>query len=230
MRNTVSDQTTTTPAVRGRPFAKGNGGRRPGSKNQSTLILAALSDGGKEELMHKGYELAMAGDVSMLKFFLSRMLPRERPVKIDLPRMEFADDAVEALGAITAAVGEGRITPNEAAWIEGCEIELADIDLGLLRPDPGRDRFLTKRERKRQIAASLHWPADWSAMYPLEWLRLARTDMPAAMAQAGAPGFVPERRHPEFCGEMRPDLRYRPHGDTQFNSAKLWPLAKDVID
>jgi hypothetical protein len=115
--NTVSGGTTTTPAVRGRPFAKGNGGRRPGSKNQSTLILAALSDGGREELMHKGYELAMAGDVSMLKFFLSRMLPRERTLKIDLPRMEFADDAVEALGAITAAVGEGRITPNEAAGL-----------------------------------------------------------------------------------------------------------------
>ena len=69
-------------------------------------MLAALSDGGKEELIHKGLELAMAGDVAMLKFFLSPMLPRERPVKIDLPRMEFADDAVEALGAITAAVCE----------------------------------------------------------------------------------------------------------------------------
>jgi len=115
-------------------------------------------------------------------------------------------------------------------WPEGCEAELAHIDLGLLRPDPGRDRFLTKRERKRQIAASLHWPDEWPSMYPLDWLRLARTDFQSAMAQAGAPGFVPEKRHPEFCGEMRPDLRYRPHGDTTFNSAKLWPLAKDVID
>jgi hypothetical protein len=113
--------------------------------------------------------------------------------------------------------------------IEGCEIELADLDLGLLRPEPGRDRLLTKRERKRQIAASLHWPDEWPAMYPLDWLRLARTDSSAAMAKAGAPGFVPEKRHPEFCGEMRPDLRYRRHGDTEFNPAKLWPLAKDVV-
>ena len=67
-------------------------------------------------------------------------------------------------------------------------------------------------------------------MYPLDWLRLARTDFQSAMAQAGARGFVPEKRHPEFCGEMRPELRYRLHGDTTFNPAKRWPLAKDVIE
>ena len=76
--------------------------------------------------MHKGFELAMAGDVSMLKFFLSRMLPRERPVKIDLPRMEFADDAVEALGAITAL--RGRY--GDAAHYQEGEIyaQLGDVD------------------------------------------------------------------------------------------------------
>jgi hypothetical protein len=74
----MTDQpTTTTPAVRGRPFGKGNGGRRHGSKNKNSLILEALSDGDKEELVRKGLELAKAGDVSMLKFFLSRILPRE---------------------------------------------------------------------------------------------------------------------------------------------------------
>ncbi len=114
--STMADQTTTaTPAVRGRPFAKGNGGRRPGSKNKSSLILAALSDDDKEELVRKGIELAKAGEVSMLKFFLSRILPRERPITIDLPQMEFADDAVEALGAIVRAVAEGSITPGEGA-------------------------------------------------------------------------------------------------------------------
>jgi hypothetical protein len=107
--------TTTTPAVRGRPFTKGNGGRRPGSKNQSTLILAALSDGDKEELVRKAVELAKAGDVPMLKFLLSRVLSRERTIRIDLPKMEFADDAVEALGAIVRAVSEGSITPGEGA-------------------------------------------------------------------------------------------------------------------
>jgi hypothetical protein len=111
----MSDQTTRTPAVRGRPFSKGNGGRLLGSKNRSSLILAALSDGDKEDLIHKALQLAKAGSVPMLKFLLSRILPRERPVRIDLPQMEFADDAVAALGSIMRAVSEGSITPGEGA-------------------------------------------------------------------------------------------------------------------
>jgi hypothetical protein len=112
----MTDQTTTTtPAVRGRPFTRGNGGRRHGSKNKNSLILEALSDGDKEGLVRKGLELAKAGDVSMLKFFLSRMLPRERLIRVDLPQIEFADDAVEALGLIVRAVSEGAITPSEGA-------------------------------------------------------------------------------------------------------------------
>jgi hypothetical protein len=130
----MTDQTTTrTPAIRGRPFAKGNGGRRLGSKNHNTLMLAALLDGEKEELVRKGLELAKAGDVALLKFFLSRILPRERPIRIDLPQMEFADDAVEALGSIVRAVSEGAITPSEGADLATLvkssdhAIEIADV-------------------------------------------------------------------------------------------------------
>jgi len=125
--------TDQTPAVRGRPFATGNGGRPTGSKNKSSLILAAVSDADKEELLRKGLETAKAGDVSMLKFFLGRMLPRERPIRIDLPKMEFADDAVEALGAILRAVSEGSITPGEGADLANLvnsyarAIDIADV-------------------------------------------------------------------------------------------------------
>jgi len=114
----MTDQTTITmPAVRGRPFPKGTGGRRPGSKNRASLILAALSDGDKEDLVRKGLELAKAGDVLMLKFFLDRILPRARAITIDLPKMETADDAVDALAAIMAAVCAGKITPSEAGHL-----------------------------------------------------------------------------------------------------------------
>jgi hypothetical protein len=130
----MTDQTkTTTPAVRGRPFARGNGGRRPGSKNQSTLILEALSDSEKEQLVRKGIELAKAGDVSMLKFFLSRILPRERLIRIDLPQMQFADDAVETLGLIVGAVSDGSISPGEGADVANLvnsysrAIDIADL-------------------------------------------------------------------------------------------------------
>jgi hypothetical protein len=114
----MSESNRATPQVvpaRGRPFEKGNSGRRPGSKNRSSLVSAALLEGEAEELVRKAVEKAKAGDVQMLKFLLSRVLPRERPVKIDLPRMDFAADAVDALGSIAQAVSEGMITPSEGA-------------------------------------------------------------------------------------------------------------------
>jgi hypothetical protein len=103
------------PSGRGRPFAEGNPGRPPGSKNRSTLIAQSLLDGEGEELLRKAIEVAKTGDVGMLKFLLSRILPRERPVKVELPDMSFADDAVEALGSVAQAVAEGNISPSEAA-------------------------------------------------------------------------------------------------------------------
>jgi len=103
-----------TPRVRGRPFEKGNGGRRPGAKNRTTLVAEALLKGEEVALVRKAIELAKAGDTQMLKFLLDRILPRERSVRVDLPEMERADDAVDALGAIINAVGTGQIAPSEA--------------------------------------------------------------------------------------------------------------------
>ena len=103
------------PTYRGRPFAEGNAGRKPGSKNRTTVVAAALLDGEAETLVRKAVELAKDGDVAMLKFLLGRILPRERLIKLDLQPMNFADDAVAALGAIIGAVGDGRISPSEGA-------------------------------------------------------------------------------------------------------------------
>jgi hypothetical protein len=118
---------------RGRPFAKGNSGRKAGSKNRTTVVAAALLDGEAEDLVRKAVERAKAGDVPMLKFLLGRILPRERPIKLDLPPMNFADDAVVALGAIMRAVVEGEISPSEGASLAALidtytrAIDMADV-------------------------------------------------------------------------------------------------------
>ena len=104
-------------SARGRPFSRGNSGRKPGSKNRATVLTAALVEGDAQEVLGKAVELAKAGNVVMLKFLLGRILPRERLIKLDLPRMEFADDAVEALGRVMGGVSEGRISPSEAAAV-----------------------------------------------------------------------------------------------------------------
>src|SRR6476659_3531877 len=102
---------------RGRPFAKGNGGRKVGSRNRATLLADALPEGEQEELVRKGIELAKAGDAQMLKFFLDRILPKERPVKIDLPKIEHHRDLTAAYAAIVQAVGRAELTPGEGSAV-----------------------------------------------------------------------------------------------------------------
>ena len=104
---------------RGRPFAKGNGGRKLGARNRASLLADALLEGEEEELVRKGIELAKAGDPQMLKFFLDRILSKERPVKIDLPLIESRRDLTAAYAAIVKTVGAGEISPSEGNAVAG---------------------------------------------------------------------------------------------------------------
>src|SRR5450759_1126168 len=102
---------------RGRTFAKGNGGRKLGARNRASLLADALLEGEEEELVRKGIELAKAGDPQMLKFFLDKILPKDRPVKIDLPPIESRSDLTAAYAAIVQAVGAGEIAPSEGSAV-----------------------------------------------------------------------------------------------------------------
>ena len=100
---------------RGRPFPIGNSGRRRGSKNKTTLLAARLAGGQGEEILRKAIEMAMNGNVPMMKFLLDRILPKERPIQLELPALDYAHDSVDAMAKIVDAVSSGRITPCEAA-------------------------------------------------------------------------------------------------------------------
>lgn len=84
-------------------------------------------------MVGKAVELAKAGDTQMLKFLLDRILPRDRAVKVELPKMEYAGDAVEALGSIAQAMSEGKISPSEGAALAAVvnsyarAIDIADV-------------------------------------------------------------------------------------------------------
>jgi hypothetical protein len=118
---------------RGRPFIQGNPGRKAGSRNRASVVAFALIEGDAEELARKAVQLAKSGNVVMLKFLLGRLLPRERSIRLELPPMEFADDAVEAHSAIVRAVSDGFISPSEAAALAalmtsyGRAIDMADV-------------------------------------------------------------------------------------------------------
>ena len=51
----------------------------------------------------------------MLKFLLDRLLPKDRLIKIDIPPLDFADEAIDGMAAISSAIAEGQITPSEGA-------------------------------------------------------------------------------------------------------------------
>jgi hypothetical protein len=116
MRRLRTPNATSSLAPRGRPFANGNPGRKLGSKNHTTVVAAALLDGEAEELVRMAVELAKDGDVPMLKFLLGRILPHERLVKLGLPPMNFADDAVAGVGSIVQAVIAGSARAREQRW------------------------------------------------------------------------------------------------------------------
>ena len=120
MRRLRTPALSSTPArsrrPRGRQFANGNAGGKPISKNLTSSLAGGLLDGDTQEaLLHQAVAIARDGDVSMLKLLVARLLPREGFITLALPRLDFADDAVTALGIINEAVAAGKITPSEAA-------------------------------------------------------------------------------------------------------------------
>ncbi len=106
---------------RGRPFPKGQSGnpagRPKGSRNTTTLALETLLDGQATALTQKAIDVALTGDIAALRLCLDRILPprKDIPVAFDLPEMRMLNDAVPAMGALVKAVGQGDLTPMEAA-------------------------------------------------------------------------------------------------------------------
>jgi hypothetical protein len=106
--------------VRGRPFVKGSSGnpvgKKPGTRNHATVIVEALMAGDIEAVVNKVVRKAKGGDMSAARLVLDRVAPprRGRIVRFPLPVIQCAADVVHALGAISAAVGRGEITSDEA--------------------------------------------------------------------------------------------------------------------
>src|SRR5215469_7388024 len=103
--------------ARGRPFSRGNSGRKPGSKNHATVVTAALLEGDTQELLGKAVELAKAGNVVMLKFLLARILPRERLIKLDLPRMEPTTRSRPSVALWAPCRRGGSVQARQRQWL-----------------------------------------------------------------------------------------------------------------
>lgn len=102
--------------TRGKPFAPGNPGRVPGSRNRATVIAAQLLDGEAEALTRTAIDKALEGDTVALRICLERLVPprKDAPISIAMPPVASAEDTVAASSAVLAAVAAGEITPEEA--------------------------------------------------------------------------------------------------------------------
>ena len=134
------------------PGQSGNPAGRPrGSRNKKTLMLEALLDEESEALMRRVIGLAKMGDDVAMRLVFARMLPprRERPVPLDLPRIESEADARRASADVIEALGAGEISPQEAEHvlraIGAAAIVMHSSDLG--------ERMKWLQERVAQLSA-----------------------------------------------------------------------------
>jgi hypothetical protein len=99
---------------KGRP--KGSGKAKDARFRDGTRAAAALLDAQAELLAQKAIEMALDGDAVAVRFCLGRILGvrRGQPVELGMKPVAGLGDLSPAVAAITAAVAEGRITPEEA--------------------------------------------------------------------------------------------------------------------
>lgn len=142
------DPEDTNANVRGRPFAKGHSGnpagRPKGSRNQATLAAQEVFDGEVLAVSRKAIELALEGNQAALRLCLERMLPprRERAIRIDIPSLETAGDAREAMRGLISGIADGGITLGEGRELA----KLIDLYVKTLEADDLQQR-LQKFER-----------------------------------------------------------------------------------
>jgi hypothetical protein len=128
---------------RGRPFPKGQSGnpagKRPGTRHRATVLAERLMEGEAEGVVRKVIEAAKAGDMTAARLILDRIAParRGRAVALALPEVIKADDVPAALAAVVAAMGDGALSPDEAAAVSAVievqrrAIETAELDARL---------------------------------------------------------------------------------------------------
>jgi hypothetical protein len=77
--------------------------------------MESLLEGEAEQLTRKAIELALAGDITALRLCLERLIPprKDRPIHLLLPAIENVQQISLAMARVSAAIGEGGITPTE---------------------------------------------------------------------------------------------------------------------
>lgn len=100
-------------------FAPGNPGKPKGARHKTTLAIESILEGEGEALTEKAIALALEGDTTALRLCLERIAPprKDRPIVLELPPMETADDLSVGAQGVLRAVSEGVVTRLEGAAV-----------------------------------------------------------------------------------------------------------------
>lgn len=138
----------------GRP--KGSGRFRGGAR-----VAAMLLDSQAERLAETAIEMALAGDPVAVRFCLGRLIGTRRgqPLVLDdvrdFPAVSGPGDLGPAIAALTAALAEGRVTPEEALHLSQMLDALPPLfDAARTVPSPeeaAREEERIKDEIKRKL-------------------------------------------------------------------------------
>jgi hypothetical protein len=105
------------------PFTRGQsgnpGGRRHGSRNTVSLWLDRIASDQAADLLKILLRRARHGDPKAIAFVLNRIWPprKGRAVRFPMPKMETVGDLPGALAAVSEAVSNGTLSPDEAASV-----------------------------------------------------------------------------------------------------------------
>ena len=105
-----------------KPGQSGNpAGKLPGTRHHATRMAENLMEGAAESVVQAVVTAAQGGDMTAARLVLERIAPvrRGRPVVLSLPVVNTAADVLAALGVTIQAMGDGDITPDEAATVAG---------------------------------------------------------------------------------------------------------------
>jgi hypothetical protein len=92
-------------------------GRPRGARNRRSLAAESMFDRDGPEIIRQLIDLAKEGDIAAIRLCVDRICPRprDRPVSFELPHVSTAADTIAAMGAIMEAIGDGDLSPHEAA-------------------------------------------------------------------------------------------------------------------
>ena len=124
-------------------FKKGKSGnpagRPQGSRHTVSILLDNLLSEEAEALTKKAIKMAKAGDRQTLRALLDKLIPnrKDSPVSIKLPEIGSTSDLSKVTSSLLSAVGDGQLTPSEAAGVarlvevHAKTIQLAEIEARL---------------------------------------------------------------------------------------------------